>query len=117
VLAGAPVLPPDAVIPLPSDVQFLVDPNFPVPPNTPDNIGNATAAIDFTDGFSPAVGTQAYFMPDGSAQNAVGNTINGVVYIERTGYWHGARAVTLFGATGRLRSWRLAQTAGGYTWN
>lgn len=116
VLAGAPVLPPVAVIPLPWDVQFSVDPNFPGPPNTPDNIGNATIAVDFVDGFTPAAGTQAYFLPDGSVQNAVGNTINGVVYIERTGYWQGARAVTLFGATGRLRSWQLAPTAGGYKW-
>jgi prepilin-type N-terminal cleavage/methylation domain-containing protein len=112
--AGVPI--PYAQIPLPSDVQFFADPNFPIPPNTPDSIGNGKTAIDFEDGFAPAPGVDVYFMPDGSAVNVNGNTINGVVYIEQTGYWKGARAVTLFGATGRLRSLRLAARTGGYVW-
>lgn len=112
---GAPVL--YATVPLPSDVQYFADPNFPIPPNTPDGIGTSKAAIDFEDSFSPTPGTQVYFMPDGSAQNAVGNTINGVVYVEQTGYWQGARAVTLFGATGRVRTWQMVPAgAGGYQW-
>jgi len=104
-------------IPLQSDVQFFADPSFPIPPNTPDGIGGGKTAVDFEDGFSPTPVTQVYFLPDGSAQNAAGNTVNGVVYIEQTGYWQGARAVTLFGATGRVRRWQMAPaSAGGFAW-
>jgi Tfp pilus assembly protein FimT len=103
-----------ATIPLPSDVQFFADTNIPGPPNTPDGIGNGKVAVDFEDGFSASGTTQVFFQPDGSVQNATGNTITGgVVYIERTGYWQGARAITLFGATGRLRTYQLTTVSGG----
>jgi hypothetical protein len=105
-----------AQIPLPSDVQFVADPNLPTPPNTPDQVGNGKVAVDFEDGFSITPVAQIYFMPDGSVQNAAGNSVNGVVYIQRGGYWQGARAVSLFGATGRLRNWQLSAVTGGYAW-
>jgi hypothetical protein len=116
--AAAPA--PIATIPLPSDVQFFADPNFPGQPNTPDQVGNGKLAVDFEDGFSPQPVTQIFFMPDGSVQNATGNSVNGVVYIERiqgnVGYWQGGRAVSLFGATGRIRSWEMAPAQGGFGW-
>lgn len=116
--SAAPVV--YATIPLPSDVLFFADTNIPGPPNTPDGIGTGKVAVDFEDGFSASGSTQIFFQPDGSVQNAVGNTITGgIVYIQRmnpdraTGYWQGARAITLFGATGRLRTYQLATASGG----
>ena len=41
---------------------------------------------------------------------------NGVVYIARTGFIDTSRAITLWGATGRLRGWRAYKNAGKYYW-
>ena len=65
-----------------------------------------------------------YFCPDGSAQDAAGgagqcagNWNNGVVYIARPGDLMSSRAITVWGATGRIRGWRLYNNgAGGITW-
>jgi len=104
-------------VPLPSDVQFFADPKLPKPPNTPDGFGNGTVAIDFEDAVSATPGTQVFFLPDGSAQSAAGNLENGVVYIEKSGYWQLSRAVSVFGGTGKIRGWRLQQiSAGVWTW-
>jgi hypothetical protein len=54
-----------------------------------------------------------YFQPDGSAQDANSNINNGVVYIARPGDLASSRAITLWGATGRLRGWRLYITGTG----
>ena len=99
--------------PLPSDVQFVADAKLPKPPNTPDGFGNGTAAIDFEDAVAIKPGNQVYFLPDGSAQSPAGNLENGVVYIERPGYFQFCRAVTVFGGTGKIRSWRLQQVSAG----
>jgi hypothetical protein len=48
------------------------------------------------------------FYPDGSAHDLAGNLNNGVVYIARPGDLYSSRAITLTGATGRIRGWRLA---------
>ena len=56
------------------------------------------------------------FYPDGSAQDDVGNFNNGVIYINTSAYFYGSRAITVEGATGRIRGWRLVNNAGVATW-
>jgi prepilin-type N-terminal cleavage/methylation domain-containing protein len=70
-------------------------------PDTPDGFGNA-AAVDF--------GTAAVTMfgPDGMFVDAAGVPVNGTVFLGTPDRTETARAVTVFGATGRVR---------GYRWN
>ena len=56
-----------------------------------------------------------YFYPDGSAEDAIGNVNNGVVYVAlagNTGFINTSRAITLWGATGRLRGWHIYSERG-----
>lgn len=97
---------------LPSDVSFAVQTGFPT--NAPDSFGTGAAAIDF--GYFPPSGTggskQVAFMPDGSARDLVGNYNGGVVYLTRpTADKYSSRAITVWGATGRIRGWRLYKQA------
>jgi prepilin-type N-terminal cleavage/methylation domain-containing protein len=104
---------------LPVDVQFTVIAGQPTAPTAvPDGFGGGTTAIDF--GQALAIGTQpsVMFMPDGSSQDALGLGYynSGVVYVGRPAELQSMRAVTVFGTTGRVRGWRLAQQAGGPIW-
>jgi hypothetical protein len=46
------------------------------------------------------------FLPDGSARDTVGNLNSGIVYM--AGQDVGStRAITVWGASGRIRGWRL----------
>jgi len=105
---------------LPPDVTLHVEPGIPtsptVQPTTPDGFGAGTVAIDFDQGVGAAGGTTIYFQPDGSALDINGNIDNGVVYMARVGDLYSSRAITLWGATGRLRGWRLYSAVGGPTW-
>ena len=56
---------------------------------------------------------QVMFMPDGSAHDVNGNLNSGIVYVARNGDLFSSRAVTLYGATGRIRGWRLITSGGG----
>ena len=65
---------------------------------------------------------QIYFCPDGSAQDSAGgvgqcsgNMNNGVVYIARPAELMSSRAITIWGATGRIRGWRIYNN-GGVAW-
>jgi len=99
------------------------------------NFGTAAHAIDFGyNGTGGAGGqTTVYFCPDGSAQTASCNeTVNGivystaggyslnwddgVVYMARTGDLLSARAITLWGGTGRIHGWRLYPNGANYQW-
>jgi type II secretory pathway pseudopilin PulG len=107
---------------LPSDVTFHVEPGVPnsptTVPTTPDGFGSAGFAFDFDQPPSGAGGGMViYFYPDGTAEDANGNINNGVVYLGRPGSLMSCRAVTLWGYTGRLRGWRLNQTAGVWGWS
>jgi Tfp pilus assembly protein FimT len=97
---------------LPSGIQFRVEPGVPTQATkTPDQFGTAALAIDFN-------GAGAiYFQPDGSANDSTGRTNNGVIYLARPGDLPSARAVTLFGTTGRIKGWRLANQGGTWAWN
>jgi Tfp pilus assembly protein FimT len=106
---------------LPTDVAFLAQTGLPT--TAPDSYGTGVVAIDFGYTAHATGGSQTvYFCPDGSAQddstgNCLGNVDGGVVYIARAGDLLSSRAVTLWGATGRIRGWRLySNGAGGYQW-
>ena len=95
---------------LPTDLAFQALGGLPTGAGkTPDGFGAGTTAIDFDQGVVAGIKNQIYFQPDGSAQDVNGNTNNGVIYIARTGYLYSSHAITLWGATGRMRGWRLYQ--------
>lgn len=112
---------------LPTDVSFNAVPGIPTAPTkTPDGFGTGGKALDFGfTGSGTGVGGSnvIYFCPDGSAQDAVGgvgqcagNISSGVVYIARPGELLSSRAITVWGATGRIRGWRLYNGGGGAAW-
>ena len=104
---------------IPTDMSFAVQAGFPA--NTPDGFGTGVTAIDFGQALAGAPLNYVVFMPDGSSQAfVVGNTgtyNSGVIYTTRPGgdlsY---SRAITVWGATGRIRGWRLVKQAGVWTW-
>jgi len=98
---------------LPNDIQFQAVSGIPNSPSTvPDGFGNGSVAIDFDQGVGSAVRNQIMFMPDGSAHDTGGNWNSGIIYVGRTGDVYSSRAVTLYGATGRIRGWRLINSSG-----
>jgi Tfp pilus assembly protein FimT len=102
-------------ISLPSDIMFRAETGIPnVRLKAPDQFGFGNNAIDFSVDYGGA-GTQVYFQPDGSAVDSIGRINNGVVYLARPGELLSSRAVSLFGATGRIRGWRIITGAGGTT--
>jgi Tfp pilus assembly protein FimT len=103
---------------LPQDVFFDNEPGIPnTVATTPDGFGTGAFALDFAQGFAPAsLRNQIYFYPDGSAHDAAGNLNNGVLYVARTGELMSSRAISLWGATGRMRGWRLYGSVGNYVW-
>jgi prepilin-type N-terminal cleavage/methylation domain-containing protein len=107
---------------LPTDVFFMTPSQFASPPTmsavNPDGFGNGGTPIAFDQGVAGGAANVVYFMPDGSAQDAAGNINNGVLYLARPGDPYSARALTLWGATGRLRGWHLMTSTGGtlYYW-
>jgi len=106
---------------LPSDVLFTVVAGFPTSPvafpMTPDGFGVGATPIDFDQNIVGGIKNMIYFQPDGSAQDVNGAINNGVVYITRAGDLYDARAITVWGATGRLRGWHMYTNAGGtYYW-
>lgn len=93
---------------LPQDVQFKNVFGIPTANSqTPDNMGTGSQAIEFDMGVSGGVSTQIWFYPDGSARDINNNINNGIVYVARPGDLYSSRAITLFGAAGRSRGWRL----------
>jgi prepilin-type N-terminal cleavage/methylation domain-containing protein len=105
---------------LPDDVFFDAEPGLPnspvAPPTTPDGFGTGALAIDFDQGIVAGAKNTIYFYPDGSAADALGNINNGVVYIARRGFIDSSRAITLWGATGRLRGWHAYKNGANYYW-
>ena len=107
---------------IPIDTSFSVKTGFPT--NTPDGFGTGAKALDF--GYTPVGGTggssSIVFMPDGSARDGTspsngGNYSSGVVYMVRpTGTVYDGRAITVWGATGRIRGWRLDVISSVNTW-
>ena len=98
---------------LPSDVQFqtLVG----LPAAAPDGFGSGTVAIDFDQNVAAAIKNQIMFLPDGSARDTAGNLSSGIVYVAGTSL-DSTRAITIWGASGRIRGWRLGNLAGPAPW-
>ncbi|HZQ21390.1 MAG TPA: hypothetical protein VFA89_01040 [Terriglobales bacterium] len=119
---GGNPLPPPVFIEtftLLNNMQFTIVPGVPTGANvTPDNFGIGAFAIDFDLGIGGGGQTSVYFMPDGSAQDRLGNMNNGIVYIARPADIYSSRAITIFGISARTRGWRLVkdQTAGTNVW-
>jgi prepilin-type N-terminal cleavage/methylation domain-containing protein len=101
---------------IPLDVSFAVQAGFPA--STPDGFGAGITPIDFESTAGVPLPCQCVvFMPDGSAQDTLGNYNSGVVYLTRTGDTiYNSRAVTVWGATGRIRGWRLALVGAAKEW-
>jgi Tfp pilus assembly protein FimT len=68
-------------------------------PDTPDRFGKASA-IDF--GVTPTI----RFTSDGSLLDSSGDVVNGTVFFGLTGKASTARAITIFGASGLIRTWK-----------
>jgi prepilin-type N-terminal cleavage/methylation domain-containing protein len=100
---------------IPADVSFAVQAGFPA--TTPDGFGTGANAIDFGQALAGQPMNYVVFMPDGSAQDNLGNFNSGIVYLTRpTDSFYSSRAVTVWGATGRIRGWRLVLKGGVKTW-
>lgn len=87
---------------LENNMQFMLTPGV---PDTPDLFGNA-AAVSF--GGTPVM----MFMSDGTFVDANGNPLNGTLFLGVPNQPETARAVTIVGATGRIRGYRW--TGGGW---
>ncbi len=102
---------------LPDDVFFMVQGGYPA--TGPDSFGTGAVAIDFDQNVAGASATDKsslYFYPDGSVQDINQNTNSGVIYIARNGDLTTPRAITVWGATGRLRGWRISTNGSGKYW-
>jgi prepilin-type N-terminal cleavage/methylation domain-containing protein len=100
---------------LPSDIVFGVIAGFPA--SAPDSFGTGIKPIDFGQGLGAGSLNYVCFYPDGSSKDSLGNYNSGVVYLTRPAdTMYASRAVTVWGATGRIRGWRLIQQAGVPTW-
>jgi Tfp pilus assembly protein FimT len=86
---------------LDNGVEFLL---FPGLPDTPDSLGKA-AAVDF------GGSTTLIFLSDGTLVDVAGNPVSGSVFLGLTGHPETARAVTVLGATGRIRGYRWTGTS------
>jgi len=83
-------------VPFEGGAQFLLIAGL---PDTPDAFGNGTAVY-----FSGA--TEVKFGPDGTLVDQNGNALNGTVFVALANQKISARAVTIFGSTGRVRAFR-----------
>jgi Tfp pilus assembly protein FimT len=98
---------------LPIDINFQTIAGLPNTPATvPDGFGSGTVALDFDQGVAGAIKNQVMFMPDGSAHDVNGSLNSGILYVARNGDIYSSRAVTIYGATGRIRGWRLLNSGG-----
>lgn len=101
---------------IPTDMSFAVQGGWPA--STPDSFGTGATAVDFGQGLGGGSLNYVAFMPDGTSRDTLGNYNSGVVYITRPADTtvNSSRAITVWGATGRVRGWRLVQQAGAPIW-
>lgn len=74
--------------------------------DTPDAFGTATGAGLNVNGIAFGAATEVKFSPDGTLIDQDGNKLNGTVFVSLGNQKLSARAVTLFGSTGRVRAFR-----------
>jgi prepilin-type N-terminal cleavage/methylation domain-containing protein len=100
---------------IPSDVKYGVLTGFPA--SAPDGFGTGIAPIDFGQGLGGGSLNYVVFMPDGSSRDSLGNYNNGVIYLTNTASnIMQSRAISVWGATGRICGWRLTPSGSGYEW-
>jgi type II secretory pathway pseudopilin PulG len=90
---------PFLTVPINRSVQFMQEGL----PDTPDKFGNC-AALCFN-GAGYAAGTIIEFQSDGTFTNGTGTPINGSIFMGMQGVPATARAITILGSTGRIKSW------------
>jgi type II secretory pathway pseudopilin PulG len=93
---------------LPNQMTYLV---FAGTPDTPDGFGKS-AAVNFNCG-SPPLPCTITFQSDGTVVDRTGAYINGTVFMGIAGNPVTARAITILGATGRIKAYRY----GGSSWS
>jgi len=76
--------------------QYYLTPGL---PDTPDNFGR-TQSLDF------GAATTVMFSSDGTCIDQSGNPVNGTIFLGLPGRPLSARAITILGATGRVRAYR-----------
>jgi prepilin-type N-terminal cleavage/methylation domain-containing protein len=101
-------------IDLPTDTAFNVNSGAPALA-TPNGFGNAGNAIDL-DVNNVAGTTDIFFQPDGRVLDSANRIANGIVYVARPNEIESSRAVTIFGATGRIKAWRLQKSGSTVVW-
>jgi len=106
-----------STVQVPSDMQFTTLSQFPkTVSKLPDGFGDGVIAIDFDLGVTGGVANEVYFQPDGTAVDVNGNLNNGIIYVANPSYLNTSRSVTLYGATGRVRTYRIAGSGSGISW-
>jgi prepilin-type N-terminal cleavage/methylation domain-containing protein len=90
-----------STVPLENNIEFHL---FGDMGDTPDGFGSNTA-VDF------GGATRLIFLTDGTLVDGQANPLNGTVFLGMTGHPESARAVTLLGATGRVRNYRWTGNA------
>lgn len=115
-VSPAPVFVQSTTLPQ-AEVNFQVIAGMPAGAAVvPDGFGNGTASIDFDQGVGAGGLNYVMFMPDGSSQDTLGNWNSGILYLARTNELYSGKAITVMGATGRIRGWRLINKAAVPTW-
>jgi len=113
--AAAPPLEQVLTYSIPQDVAYAVQTGF--PGTTPDGFGSGVTAIDFGWQLPTEPLNYVVFMPDGSSRDNLGNYNSGIIYITQSSFGlYASRAVTVWGATGRVRGWTLTQQSGNPIW-
>ena len=97
-----PTLTQTTAVPFEGGIRFLTATGV---PDTPEPYGNSTAVV-----FTNATGTppEVKFSPEGTFINQDGVPLNGTIFLSIPNKPLSARAVSIFGSTGRIR---------GYRWN
>jgi prepilin-type N-terminal cleavage/methylation domain-containing protein len=102
---------------IPLDVAYQIVLGVPTAAGTtPDGFGLGNLAIDFDWNVAGGNNSVVYFYPDGTGKDVNGYTNNGVIYIAQANKLYSSHAITVWGATGRIRGWRLYNNAGTPYW-
>src|SRR5262249_2736070 len=106
---GGVAVPLTAPVQIQGGLQFVY---FPATGDTPMGFGTCTAGTCFTNPANPGGGLPATtFLSDGSFGAGIGVPVNGTIFLGIPGKVATARAITILGATGRVRSYYWTGTS------
>jgi prepilin-type N-terminal cleavage/methylation domain-containing protein len=101
---------------LPVETQFLCISGIPTTTGTtPDGLGTGQNPIDFSLDYGGG-GTTVFFQKDGRSTDSAGRLNSGVIYMAQPGDLSSSKAITVLGATGRVKGWRLFTSGGKSDW-